>query len=61
MTSPCDEEIRPKFLAAAAEAAARFVVTGDRDLLDLESYEGIRIVTPARFLTTIGRGSGRKP
>lgn len=49
-----------KFLAAAIEGVAEFVVTGDRDLLDLKSYRGVRIVRPARFLTTIKRVSGRK-
>lgn len=48
-----------KFLAAAVEGAAGFVVTGDRDLLDLKSYRGVRIVRPARFLATIRRVRGR--
>jgi predicted nucleic acid-binding protein len=49
-----------KFLAAAVEAEARFVVTGDRDLLDLKSYRRVRIVRPARFLRIIRRTSSRK-
>ncbi len=55
-----------KFLAAAIEGVAEFVVTGDRDLpgdrdlLDLKSHRGVRIVRPTRFLTTIRRVSGRK-
>lgn len=44
-----------KFLAAAIEAGAGFVVTGDRDLLDLKSYRGVCIVRPARFLMNIRR------
>lgn len=36
-------------LAAAVVAAADSIVTGDRDLLDLESHRGIPIVTPAVF------------
>src|SRR5919198_2790943 len=39
-----------KFLAAATEAEARFVVTGDRDLLNLKNYRGVRIVRPLPFL-----------
>ena len=39
-----------KFLAAAIEGRALYVVTGDRDLLDLTVYRGIRIVRPAPFL-----------
>ena len=42
-----------KFLAAAIEAEARFVVTGDRDLLDIRRYRNVRMITPARFLRII--------
>jgi putative PIN family toxin of toxin-antitoxin system len=37
-------------LAASLESGARFIVTGDRDLLALESINGISILTPAAFL-----------
>ena len=42
-----------KFLAAAVEAEARFVVTGDRDLLDLQRHRGVRIVRPGPFLRIV--------
>ncbi len=42
---PADNRV----LEAAAEAGADYIVSGDRHLLDLGSYEGIDIVTPARF------------
>jgi putative PIN family toxin of toxin-antitoxin system len=48
-----------KFLAAALEGEAAFVVTGDRDLLDLMHYREIRIVRPARFLQIIERAGDR--
>lgn len=35
---------------AAVEGRADVIVTGDRDLLALKDYEGIRIVTPREFL-----------
>jgi len=38
-----------KFLAAAIEADADYLVTGDKDLLTLEAYRRVRIVTPAAF------------
>ncbi len=38
------------YLIAAVEAEARFIVTGDSDLLDIEVYRGIRIVTAREFL-----------
>lgn len=40
-------------LAAAAAAGADYIVTGDRDLLVLEQFAGIPIVTPVRFLTIL--------
>lgn len=39
-----------KFLECAVEANADYVVSGDGDLLDLGSYDGIDIVTPDEFL-----------
>lgn len=39
-----------KFLEAAIEARAQYVVTGDKDLLDLKTYREVRIITPAAFL-----------
>lgn len=38
------------YVAAAAEGLAGYIVSGDRHLLDLEEYEGIRILTPREFL-----------
>jgi putative PIN family toxin of toxin-antitoxin system len=42
-----------KFLAAAVQAHARYIVTGDKDLLDLKVHRGVRVVKPAQFLRTI--------
>ena len=39
-----------RVLEAAVAVGASHVVTGDRHLLDLESYEQVEIVSPARFL-----------
>jgi uncharacterized protein len=39
-----------KYIAAAIEGRAGFVVAGDSDLLDLKEHDGIRIVTPRAFL-----------
>jgi len=39
-----------KYIAAAVEGLAEFIVTGDRDLLAIKEYEGVRIVTPRAFL-----------
>ena len=40
-----------KFVEAAIEGQAQYVVTGDKDLLELKRYRAVRIVTPAVFLT----------
>ena len=39
-----------KFLEAAVNGRANVIVTGDRDLLDLNPFRGIAIVTPADYL-----------
>ena len=39
-----------KYIAAAIEGRASFVVSGDPDLLDIEEHEGVRIVNPRAFL-----------
>jgi len=40
-----------KFLDAAVNGRADVIVTGDKDLLDLNPFRGIAIVTPADYLT----------
>ncbi len=44
-----------KYIAAAIEGRAAFVVTGDPDLLELGAYEGIRIVNPRTLLDLLER------
>jgi uncharacterized protein len=39
-----------KYVEAAVEGLAQFVLTGDKHLLSLKAYENIRIVTPRMFL-----------
>jgi len=39
-----------KFLEAAVNGRADVIVTGDKDLLDLNPFRGIAIVTPADYL-----------
>jgi putative PIN family toxin of toxin-antitoxin system len=38
-----------KYIAAAIEGRASFVVSGDPDLLDLSEHAGVRIVSPRAF------------
>jgi hypothetical protein len=39
-----------KYLVAALEGRAQFIVSGDQHLLDMRTYEGVQIVTPSAFL-----------
>jgi predicted nucleic acid-binding protein len=43
-------------IAAAVAAAASCIVTGDKDLLELGTYQAVRIVTARAFLEDL-RGS----
>jgi hypothetical protein len=43
-----------RILECAVAGQANFIISGDHHLLDLKNYQGIKIVTPARFLELIG-------
>ena len=43
---PADDMV----LACALEGQAEVIISGDKDLLQLASYEGVNIVSPATFL-----------
>ncbi len=45
----CRDETDHAVLEAALSCQAEFIVTGDKDLLDLKEYRNIRIVTPREF------------
>jgi hypothetical protein len=42
-----------KYIAAAIEGRASFVVTGDPDLLEVTEHAGVRIVSPRQFLDVL--------
>jgi putative PIN family toxin of toxin-antitoxin system len=42
-----------KILECALEAKTSFIISGDRHLLEIREYKGIKIVTPKEFLTKI--------
>ncbi len=46
----CEDPDDDKYIAAAIEGNAAFVVTGDSQLLVLAEHEGVRILTPRAFL-----------
>lgn len=49
-----------RVLEAAIEGAANYIVSGDADLLDLGTFQGIPIITPGEFCGDgVGRGLRR--
>jgi len=44
------DEDDTKYLVCALEGNADYIISGDRHLKDLKSFQGIRIVDPATFL-----------
>lgn len=48
--SACRDPKDDKFLSLAVTGKAKFILTGDRDLLALHPFRGIDIVTPRQFL-----------
>jgi len=40
------------FLHGAVAAGAKYIISGDRHLLQLKSYKRIKILSPAEFLFT---------
>ena len=49
-TRVCSDLDDNKFLELAVSGMAQYVITGDNDLLMLNTYQGIPIITPAEFL-----------
>ena len=42
-----------KIIACALGGKADYIITGDKDLLTIKAYEGIPIVNPSEFLSSI--------
>lgn len=42
-----------KFLECAIENRSNYIVSGDKHLLNLREYEGIKILTPKKFLEVL--------
>lgn len=52
-----DDESDNRVVEAAVEGAADYIVSGDADLLDLGSFQGIPVFRPAEFVEKV-LGSG---
>jgi len=46
-----------KYLSAALEAKADFIVSGDHHLKGLKVFEGIRVLDPSAFLVLVTKGT----
>ena len=45
----CRDPDDDKFISCAVEAGAFYIVSGDKDLLDIGQYEGVEMITAAEF------------
>ena len=52
----CRDADDDKFLACALAARARYVVSGDRDLLAISPYRGVAVVRPRDFIEKLRQG-----
>ena len=57
----CGDPRDDKFVELAVHGRADFIVSGDQDLLLLNPFQGIAIVTPAEFLAHVTEAPGAKP
>ena len=53
LSGACRDPKDDKFLACAAEGAAHYLVSSDRDLLEMRRYRGVAIVNPGQFLLAL--------
>ncbi len=42
-----------KFIACALAGGCRFVISGDKHLLGVSGYRGVKVVTPRQFVETV--------
>lgn len=53
LSGDCRDPKDDKFLACAVEGHADYLVSSDRDLLDMRRYQDIAIVSPGQFLLAL--------
>lgn len=42
-----------KFIAAAIEGQADYIISGDKPLLNIKEYHGVKIISPADFISKL--------
>lgn len=53
LSGACRDAKDDKFLACAVEGRAHYLLSSDRDLLDMGSYQNVAIVNPGQFLLAV--------
>ena len=53
LAGACRDPKDDKFLACAVEGKAHYLVSSDKDLLEMKSYRGVAIVNPGQFLLAL--------
>lgn len=53
LSGACRDPKDDKFLACAVEGEAHYLVSSDRDLLDMHRYQDVAIVNPGQFLLAL--------
>lgn len=48
-----DDPDDDKFISCALEGKAEYIVSGDKHLLDIGEYEGVKIISPREFIENI--------
>jgi len=54
ITGVCRDHDDDKYIECALAAGADYLITGDRDLLDLKEYGGVKIVNARDYLDIVG-------
>ncbi|MDO8446813.1 MAG: putative toxin-antitoxin system toxin component, PIN family [Deltaproteobacteria bacterium] len=54
--SVCRDKDDVKIIGTALKGKAKFIITGDDDLLVLKSYKGVKIITPREFWGVLREG-----
>ena len=53
LSGACRDAKDDKFLACAVEGKAHYLVSSDRDLLDMRRYQDVAVVNPGQFLLAL--------
>lgn len=48
----CRDTDDDKFLSCAVSGKCNFIISGDKHLLELKEYSGVKILTPRKFIDT---------